>query len=230
MNEYPEPRILLCGDTGISVEFGNEIDPGINHRVQQLFSKLVARQFPGILGLNPTYRSLFIQYDPWLCSFENLLLAVEECLEPSEETAVASVALIEVPVCYGGEYGPDLDEVASFHSMTPEEVARLHCAAVYHVYMIGFTPGFPYLGGLDQRLYTPRKKEPRRIVPAGSLGIADRQTGIYPIESPGGWQLIGMTPVKIFDLEKADPFTIHAGNSLRFKLITREEFESHQNS
>lgn len=228
MNRYAEPRFLLCGDTGISVEFGNAIDPAINRQVQQLFGELIKRQLPGILGLNPTYRSLFIQYDPWHCSFENLLLAVEESLKATDDDTVTSAPLIEIPVSYGGEYGPDLDAVASFHGMTPGEVVRLHCAAVYTVYMIGFTPGFPYLGGLDERLHTPRRKEPRKVVPAGSVGIADRQTGIYPIDSPGGWHLIGKTPVRIFDLEKADPFTIHAGQSLKFKPITREAFESHQ--
>jgi inhibitor of KinA len=230
MNEYMEPRILLCGDTGVSVEFGKDIDPDINHRVQELFKVLGARRLPGVLGLNPTYRSLFIQYDPWLCSFERLLLTVEDCLKSSDEAAAAVAPVVEVPVCYGGEYGPDLDEVASFHGMSPEEVVRLHCASVYYVYMIGFTPGFAYLGGLDERLHTPRKKEPRKVVPAGSVGIADRQTGIYPIDSPGGWQLIGKTPVQLFDLEKDDPFLIHAGQSLKFKAITREEFENHRNS
>ena len=228
MNAYPEPRVLLCGDTGISVEFGNAIDPAINRLVQQLFGQLVKRRLPGILGLNPTYRSLFIQYDPWQCSFESLLLTVEECLKTTDDATATSAPLIEIPVCYGGDYGPDLDAVASFHSMAPEEVVRLHCAAVYYVYMIGFTPGFPYLGGLDERLHTPRRKEPRKVVPAGSVAIADRQTGIYPIDSPGGWHLIGKTPVRIFDLEKADPFTIHAGQSLKFTPITREAFESHQ--
>jgi inhibitor of KinA len=230
MNEYPEPHILLCGDAGISVEFGDEIDPGINRRVQQLFQRLKLRQVPGILGLNPTYRSLFVQYDPWLCSFENLLVTVEGCLESAEETADGPAKVIEVPVCYGGEYGPDLEEVASFHEMSPEEVASLHCTSLYYVYMIGFTPGFAYLGGLDERLYTPRKKTPRQLVLAGSVGIADRQTGIYPIDSPGGWQLIGKTPIKIFDIRKADPVTIHAGNCLKFKPITKEEFERYQDS
>lgn len=230
MKEYSEPRILLCGDTGISVELGNDIDPGINHRVQQLFGRLGARRLPGILGLNPTYRSLFIQYDPWECSFEKLLLAVEECLKSGGGAEAGVAPAVEIPVCYGGEYGPDLDEVASFHGMSSDEVIRLHCASVYYVYMIGFTPGFAYLGGLDERLHTPRKKEPRKVVPAGSVGIADRQTGIYPIDSPGGWQLIGKTPVKLFDLEKEDPFFIRAGQSLKFKAITKEEFESHRDS
>jgi KipI family sensor histidine kinase inhibitor len=230
MSDFQKPRILLCGDTGISVEFGDEIDPGINRRVQQLFRRLKLRQTGGVLGLNPTYRSLFVQYDPWLCSFENLLLTVEECLGPGENDAVGFSEVIEVPVCYGGEYGPDLEEVASFHKMSPEEVARLHYTPLYHVYMIGFTPGFPYLGGLDERLHTPRKQTPRRLVPAGSVGIADRQTGIYPIDSPGGWQLIGRTPMRVFDIRKTDPFTIHCGNSVKFRPITKEEFEQYQDS
>lgn len=228
MKAYREPRILLCGDTGISVEFGNDIDPNINRRAQQLFRSLGARRLPGILGLNPTYRSLFIQYDPRECSFENLLLVIDECLESSAEVAMEAALPIEIPVCYGGGHGPDLDEVASFHGISPEEVVKLHCASVYTVCMIGFTPGFPYLGGLDERLYTPRRKESRKVVPAGSVGIADRQTGIYPIDSPGGWRLIGKTPLKLFDLGKNDPFLIRAGQTLRFKAITRDEFESYR--
>jgi inhibitor of KinA len=230
MNQYAEPHILLCGDTGISVEFGNAINLAVNRRVQHLLGRLASRQPPGILGLNPTYRSLFIQYDPWQCSFEHLLLAVEEALAAAEETSATDASLIEIPVCYGGEFGPDLEDVASIHGLRPEEVIGLHCAAVYYVYMIGFTPGFPYLGGLDERLYTPRKKTPRKLVPAGSVAVADRQTGIYPIDSPGGWQLIGKTPLTLFDLERADPFYLHAGDSVRFKPITREAFDRHQHS
>jgi len=226
MRAYPKPRILVCGDTGITVEFGNAIDRTVNEKVQRLFKALKARCCPGILDLIPAYRSLCIDYDPCGCSYEKLLLVVEDCLCLTAETGSSVAEVIEIPVCYGGEYGPDLTEVAAQHQLGIEEVITLHSREVYDVVMIGFTPGFAYLGGLDERLFTPRKKQPRKSVPAGSVGIADQQTGIYSIESPGGWQLIGRTPVKLFDPERTDPFLLKPGNRLRFRPITRDEFES----
>jgi len=224
---YPSPRILLCGDTGISVEFGDRIDPEINERVRSLFTRLKAKACPGILDLNPTYRSLFIQYDPYVCSFERLAQIVSESREPSDMLAVETPVVKEIPVCYGGEFGPDIEEVAAFHGLEVEEVIRLHWIPLYRVYMIGFTPGFAYLGGLDEKLHTPRKQEPRKKVAAGSIGIADQQTGIYPIDSPGGWQLIGRTPLRLFDPSNEVPFLLEAGDMVRFRPVTGEEFEKH---
>jgi KipI family sensor histidine kinase inhibitor len=218
-----QPRILLCGDTGVSVEFGDRIDPAINRRVHCLARALRERSHPGIVDLIPSYRALLIQYDPWLISYENVVSSVEECSADYREDGSSAAGIIEIPVCYGGEWGPDLEDVAAHHGMTSEEVIAMHSRGLYTVYMIGFTPGFPYLGGLDERLATPRKKEPRRRVPAGSVGIADRQTGIYPVASPGGWQLIGWTPLEIFDLTRSDPFYLKPGDRLRFVAITKEE-------
>ncbi len=223
------PRILVCGDSAISVEFGDAIEPYINAEVRRLFVTLKNGEHPGILDLIPTYRALFIEYDPWQCSFERLLLLVEDAINRGQAPSALNLPVIEVPVCYGGEYGPDLQELAVYHRLTVEQVIQLHSWPVYTVYMIGFTPGFSYLGGLDERLHTPRKQEPRKQVPAGSIGIADCQTGIYPIESPGGWQIIGRTPAKLFDLSKAEPFLFEAGDRLRFVPITKEAFESYSN-
>ena len=191
---HSKPRILICGDTGISVEFGDKIDPGTNAIVRRLYTLLKSGNYPGITDLNPTYRSLFVQYDPWVCSYERLAGIIEEHLPSLSRHADETAEVKEVPVCYGGEFGPDLEEVASFHSLTVDDVIRLHCAPLYRVYMIGFTPGFAYLGGLDERLHTRRKSEPRKRVPSGSIGIADQQTGIYPIESPGGGSLSAGPP------------------------------------
>jgi KipI family sensor histidine kinase inhibitor len=224
---YDPPRYLPCGDTGLSVEFADGIDRSVNDRVQRLFRHLQAKSFPGIVDLNPTYRSLFIQYRPWHCSFEKLVLLVEESLKSPEESHARQIAPVRIPVCYGGVYGPDMGEVAAVHGLTADQVVRLHAAPEYYVYMIGFTPGFPYLGGLDERLFTPRKKEPRKLVPAGSVGIADCQTGVYSIDSPGGWQLIGKTPLRLFDRQRPDPFLLNPGNSLQFVPITEDEFESY---
>jgi KipI family sensor histidine kinase inhibitor len=226
---YPEPRILLCGDTGISVEFGNEIDLKVNRRVQHLYRTFKVSESAGILDIIPAYRSLFIQYDPWICSLERLLLIVEQYMSAIDTTGPDAAEIKEIPVCYENDFGLDILEVAEFHGMTAEKVIELHTAPVYDVYMIGFVLGFPYLGGLDERLYTPRKKNPRKIVPAGSVGIADRQTGIYPIQSPGGWQVLGKTPVRLFDLERENPFFVEMGDKIRFRPITRAEFESYTN-
>ena len=225
---YNEPRIFLFADTGVSVEFGDRIDPGINRRVQSLYKRLKAGSHSGIIDMGPAYCSLFIRYDPWLCSLERLLCIIEENLEPEGSAGEGPERIIEVPVCYGGEFGPDIDEVANFHGIGAGEVAALHAAPLYQVYMIGFILGFPYLGGLDERLYTPRKIEPGKGVPAGSVAIADRQAGIYPVESPAGWWVVGRTPLDVFDLRRKEVFLFEAGDGVRFRQITREEFESHK--
>lgn len=216
----------------MSVELGDGIDPSINRRVQALADFMRHRRLthPGILELNPTYRSLFIQYDPWQCSYEQLLLTIEEGLASAGHEAPVGPILFEIPVCYGLEFGPDLDEVAAIHGLTPQQVVELHTTPVYDVVMVGFTPGFPYLSGLDERLITPRKARPRKVVPAGSVGIADRQTGIYSIDSPGGWQIIGRTPLRLFDPDRSDPFLVQAGDRLRFTPVTRKDFEQLANS
>lgn len=224
---YDRPLFLPCGDTGLTVEFADGIDHRVNDRVQRLFRYFRAKSFVGIVDLNPTYRSLFIQYHPRECSFENLVLHVEEALGALEGDVVYESAPLRIPVCYGRHFGPDLEEVAAFHGITTEEVVHLHSAPEYYVYMIGFTPGFPYLGGLDERLFTPRKREPRKWVSAGTVGLADRQTGIYSIDSPGGWQLIGKTPFKLFDINRPEPFLFKPGDSLRFFPITEGEFENY---
>ena len=224
------PRILLCGDTAISVEFGSAVDRRTNRRVHGLSRRMAAAHRAGILDLNPTYRSLFIRYDPRLCSFESLVLLVEELMIGDKgPDAFREGEIHEIPVAYGGEYGPDLEACAVWSGLAPERFVELHHAPVYDVCMIGFTPGFTYLGGLDEQLATPRLASPRKTVPPGSVGIADRQTGLYAVQSPGGWRLIGRTPLCLFDPARSDPFLIRAGDGVRFKPVTREEFESLRN-
>lgn len=220
----PVPVLRPCGDSAVSVELGEGIDLEVNRRVHALGRALAARGHPGVVALNPAYRALFVEYDPRRCSFEELALLVEQA-DQAPDLEAAHGAEMEIPVCYGGELGPDLEEVAAFHGLEPGRAVELHGAPVYHVYLVGFTPGFPYLGGLDPRLHTPRRATPRERVPAGSVGIADRQTGIYPIESPGGWQLIGRTPLRLFDLGREPPFLVPAGARLRFRPISREEYD-----
>ena len=224
--EYDSPKILLCGDQAVSIEFGDSIDPKINRKVLQLFDRLRARPVPGIKDLIPSYRSLLIQYDPLRLSPDDFQPLLTKHLSGWGPSLFLSENIIEIPVCYGGSFGPDLSGVADYHGLTPEEVVGLHSAVTYRVYMIGFTPGFPFLGGLDPRLHTPRKKTPRKKVPAGSVGLADQQTGIYSMDSPGGWQLIGRTPVRLFDLSREKPLFIGAGDRVRFRPISETAFEN----
>jgi inhibitor of KinA len=224
---YESPRFLPCGDGAVSVEFGRAIDLGLNRKVQKLFSRLKRIVPSGLIDLIPSYRSLLIQYDPIILAWEDLTALVLSALEEETEADLQEGPLVEIPVCYGGVFGPDLPEVASCLNLSPEEVTAIHSGPVYHVYMIGFSPGFPFLGGLDPRLFIPRKKNPREKVPAGSVGLAGPQTGIYSVDSPGGWQLIGRTPLKLFDLQRPDPIYLKAGYKIRFYPIGIEEFENY---
>lgn len=221
---YERARFRTAGDRGLLVEYGDAIDPVINHKVRAMAIALGKEPPEGVLEVIPTYRSLLILYDPLLTTSSRLekdLLALEERLP---EIQIPPPEMVEIPVCYGGEYGPDLESVAQSHGLSSEEVIRIHSEPTYQVYMIGFTPGFPFLGRLPEVLHTPRHKTPRTRVPAGSVGIANDQTGIYPIESPGGWQLIGRTPLKIFDPQRPNPFLLKAGDLVKFKPITPDEY------
>ncbi|MEW6259228.1 MAG: 5-oxoprolinase subunit PxpB [Thermodesulfobacteriota bacterium] len=223
------PRYRACGDSGLLVELGNAIDPAVHRQVMQLFRAMKAKHISGILDMIPAYASLVVQIDPWRISFERLRMEIDEAFadaadreqEPPERE---DGRIVDIPVFYGGTDGPDLEEVCRYHGLSATDVIALHTAPLYTVYMIGFTPGFPYLGGLDPRLITPRRTTPRKRVPAGSVGIADRQTGIYSIDSPGGWQLIGRTPLRLFDPMSDRPFLLEPGDRIRFVPIsTRQE-------
>ena len=184
-------KILPAGDCALVVEFGNEINEALNRKVQCLNEKVAAAHVKGIVETVPTFRSLMVTYDPSEISFEQLKkelsgISVEE--SAGQETPHH---VVEIPVCYGGSYGEDLKDVAAHAGLTEEEVIKLHSSVDYNIYMLGFLPGFPYLGGLDPKLFTPRLDNPRTKIPEGSVGIGGEQTGIYPLESPGGWRLIG---------------------------------------
>ncbi len=224
MGLYPEVRFRLAGDRGLLAEYGDTISPEVNRKVRQVAAALEAQPLRGVIEVIPTYRSLFLLYDPMATSPEELQAALLELEERLTEVEIPPPREVEIPVCYGGEFGPDLAFVAESHGLSPEEVIRLHCQPLYQVYMVGFTPGFPFLGGLPKELHTPRRPTPRERVPAGSVGIAGEQTGIYPIESPGGWQLIGRTPLRVFDPNRPDPFLLKAGDLVRFRPIEPEEF------
>lgn len=216
-------RFLPCGDQAVTVEWGSTIDEHINRQVHAFARKVEVLSHPAITEVVPTYRSATVHYRPEVLSYEELKHLLAPLAQGSAEEA-EELPVVEIPVCYGGEYGPDLLEVAQHCSLTPEEVIARHTAPTYRIYMLGFTPGFPYLGGMDPSIAAPRRKEPRIHIPAGSVGIAGEQTGVYPIVSPGGWQLIGRTPLRLFDPQKEQPILLSAGAGIRFVPIDEEAF------
>lgn len=221
---YDKVKFLIASDTSVCVEFGNEISKDINAKIRAFEDTLKEHPIEGIEETVPTYRSVLVHYNPGMLTFGELQEKLLEIIEKSGSAEAGEGELVRVPVCYGGEYGPDLEYVAEYHNMTPEEVIRIHTEAECLIYMLGFTPGFSYMGGMDPRIATPRLKTPRVKIPAGSVGIAAGQTGIYPIDSPGGWQLIGRTPLKLYDAHREPAVLFEAGQRVRFYAITEEEF------
>ncbi|MBR2142574.1 5-oxoprolinase subunit PxpB [Anaerovibrio sp.] len=221
-----EVRILTVGDCGVSVEFGQEINLDINHRVTALKMLLKEKGIPGIVETIPTYCSLLIEYDPMVIQYDELVNNLKVLVNQLRDIKLPEKRVVEIPVAYGGEYGPDLKEVAETHGISEEEVIRLHSEPEYPIYMLGFVAGFPYLGGMNKAIATPRKKTPRLKIESGSVGIAGEQTGIYSVESPGGWQIIGRTPIKLYDPERERPVLLEAGQYIKFKAITGEEFKA----
>ena len=220
------PRVLTAGDACWVVEFGDGIDMAVNARVQAMRKKIESAPFCGFVETVPTYRSLAVCFDPLRLDSAVLrerLLSEARALD-AEASFGSETALI--PVCYGGEYGPDLARVAEHTGLTEEEVVKRHSANDCYCYMLGFTPGFSYLGGMDPSLETPRLKEPREKIPGGSVGIAVKQTGIYPIDSPGGWNLIGRTPLRLFDPDRPAPIFLNAGMWVRFVSVPESEFKT----
>ncbi len=219
-------RFLKAGDSALIVELGNEISPIINYKLKKITDYLDSLKHKAIKDLLPTYRSIIVYYDPMILSFDELKNMVEQnCTADDDSILSVQKEIIEVPVLYGGEYGPDIENIASHNNLSVEEVIKIHTSGEYLVYMLGFTPGFPYLGGMDKRIATPRLTTPRTKIPAGSVGIAGEQTGLYPIESPGGWQLLGRTPLNFFDPMKENPFIVTSGQYIKFTAISKKEYD-----
>lgn len=220
------PRLLYAGENSIIVEFGNSIDLDINARVQALRKKIESNPFPGFIDTVPTYRSLAVCFDALktgpLAELEKHLLAMSGELETGGKK---EEELLVVPTCYEGDLAPDLERVATHTGLSTDEVIRRHSAKDCYCYMLGFVPGYSYLGGMDPSLETPRLKEPREKIPAGSVAIGGKQTGIYPIDSPGGWNLIGTTPLRMFDPDRDPAIFLNAGMWVRFLPIDRAEFD-----
>ncbi len=221
-------RCLDGGESCLVVELGDVIELALNRQVRALGLALEQARMKGVLEAVPTHRSLAIYYDPLTIDRDALktqiLLLYGSLVDQGDQTP----RVVEIPTVYGGEYGPDLEFVARHSGLSRDEVVRLHSEPLYHVYLLGFIAGFPYLGDLAERLAVPRLSTPRLKVKAGSVGIGGRQTGIYPIESPGGWRIIGRTPLRLFDPSSEAPTAILPGDKVRFVRIEPHEYERGQ--
>ena len=237
MNPHLSYQILPLGDAALTIDFGNLIDESINKKIIALFHKLQHNPIRGMVEAVPAYSSLTIYYDlislykkvpdgktvyEWMKDQTENFLKEKTEIEIKEETSVI------IPVCYDKEFASDIDHIAGQKNISPEEIVQIHTSGSYRVYMLGFLPGFAYMGEVNDIISIPRKPTPQNVI-AGSVGIAGKQTGVYPLNSPGGWQIIGRTPVKMFDKEKKEPTLVKAGDIVRFTSIRKDEFENIKN-
>lgn len=218
-------QFLPSGDSAFLLRFGNEISEEINNEIRSFIILLNKAKIEGVLELVPSYTDLLVHYDPLKISFQDLLNQLKKLSENMGKIDLPDARTVRIPVLYGDRFGENLDVVIKHTGLDEKEIVQKHTTSKYLVYMLGFTPGFCYLGGMDQKLATPRKEIPSQKIVAGAVGIAAGQTGIYPIESPGGWQIIGRTPVKLFDPDKEEAFLLKAGDYLEFYAITDEEYD-----
>ncbi|MDY4010314.1 MAG: 5-oxoprolinase subunit PxpB [Fusobacterium gastrosuis] len=219
-------KFLLAGDCSFVIQFGNEISPEINKKIRKMIEDLKEQNIDGLIEMVPTYCSMLVSYDPCKISYKELKSKVEELLKlASESTESDEITLIEIPTLYNDEYGPDLEYVAKHNNLTKEEVIKIHTGTDYLVYMLGFMPGFTYLGGMSEKIATPRLESPRLQIFPGSVGIAGKQTGMYPSLSPGGWRIIGRTPLKLYNPESNTPVYISSGDYIRYISIDEAEYK-----
>ncbi len=222
---FDKARFRYSGDRALLVKYGEGVDLAVNEKVRRM-AELIRRRPPaGVQTVVPAYCTLSVVYDPLATSPSDLQHRLHSLEAELAHVQIPEPRTIELPVCYGGAFGPDIEFVARHNQLSVEAVVQRHCAVTYHIYAVGFAPGFCYLGGLDERLRTPRLETPRTFVPAGSVGIAEKQTGVYPLDSPGGWQLIGRTPMNLFAPHRSKPFLYQAGDRIRFTPISQEVYE-----
>ena len=219
-------RFQRASDQSLLIYFGDQITREAHERVRKLLRLLEMEPIIGIRNLHPAYCSVLIKFDALKLQHEELQEILQQYLTRLEGITLPEPRQIEIPVCYGGEHGPDLLEVSALHKMTPEQVIELHSSPTYVVYFLGFVPGFAYLGELPEALVTPRLATPRRRVPAGSVGIAGNQTGVYPFATPGGWRLLGRTPVQMFRPDRNELSLLSIGDRVRFAPISAEKFKA----
>jgi KipI family sensor histidine kinase inhibitor len=219
-------RFQRASDQSLLIYFGHQISLAAHEQVRRLLRLLEIEPIAGICNLHPAYCSLLIKFDPLKWRHEELENVLKRCLARMDGVSLPHPREVQIPVCYGGEHGPDLIDVSAMHGMTPEQVIELHSSATYLVYFLGFIPGFAYLGELPEALVTPRLATPRRSVPPGSVGIAGSQTGVYPFATPGGWRLLGRTPISMFRSDRNELSLLSIGDRVRFTPISREQFAS----
>jgi inhibitor of KinA len=208
----------------------NQITAGAHEQVRRLLRLVELEPIAGVRNLHPAYCSLLFKFDAVKLRHQDLEEILCGYIKRMARVALPDPRLVEIPVCYGGEYGPDLKDVAELHGLTTQRAIEVHASATYIVYFLGFVPGFAYLGEVAEELVTPRLAMPRRSVPVGSVGIAGSQTGVYPISTPGGWRLLGRTPVKMFQPERAEMSLLAIGDRVRFVQISREQFAKLENA
>lgn len=217
-------RYLLVGDSAVSLEFGKEIRPETSRKIRAMRDAVEHAAVNGIVETVPSYCSLMVHYDPTILQYQTLVEQLKQLQRSVVEEDLPSPTVVEIPMYYGGEFGPDLPYVAEYHSLTQEEVISIHSFQDYLVYMLGFIAGFPYLGGMSEQIATPRLAIPRERIERGSVGIAGKQTGVYPVASPGGWQLIGRTPLKLYDPTWEKVALLDAGCYVHFRPVDMEEY------
>lgn len=233
-------QIVQISEQAMSIVLGDQIDELVHHRVVQTLAVLEQHQLVGVIEYVPAYCTITVHYNPWMIYkqirhksnqmpsawLKQQIELILNHFNESEYYNVPEGRVVEIPVCYGGIYGPDLNEVARYNDITPEEVIAIHSKTTYFVHMLGFAPGFPYLGGMDKKIAMPRKAIPRAVIEAGSVGIAGEQTGIYSISTPGGWRIIGRTPLTLFHPEYEVPTLIQAGDRIKFIPIDKDQFHN----
>ena len=217
-------QISVCGDSAVNIVVANEISETSSAIVRNASARVKAAGIAGIEDIIPTFCAVMVQYNPEIISYEELVSALHANLDGLSAEGAAAGKTIVIPVCYGGDFGPDLEHVATYHNMSGDDVVRLHTEPTYSIAMLGFLPGFAYLGGLNARLETPRLETPRVRIEAGAVGIGGAQTGIYPLASPGGWQIIGRSPVRPYDPERKPAFLYAAGDHIKFEAIDAAEY------